>query len=118
MSLDEIAALAPTHIIISPGPCTPKEAGISVDVVRRFGANHRHTTPDDIQPRNEVHREIYFSHAQHVATKEVECVTCHVGLDEVDLSSARNMPTMTTCNTCHNDHKVEATRANRVTRTS
>ncbi|HQR17331.1 MAG TPA: aminodeoxychorismate/anthranilate synthase component II [Gemmatimonadales bacterium] len=37
VSLDEIAALAPSHIIISPGPCTPKEAGISVDVVRRFG---------------------------------------------------------------------------------
>jgi anthranilate synthase/aminodeoxychorismate synthase-like glutamine amidotransferase len=37
MSLDEVAALAPSHIIISPGPCTPHEAGISTDVVRRFG---------------------------------------------------------------------------------
>ena len=37
MTLDEIAALAPSHIIISPGPCTPSEAGISVDVVQRFG---------------------------------------------------------------------------------
>jgi anthranilate synthase/aminodeoxychorismate synthase-like glutamine amidotransferase len=34
---DEIATLAPTHIIISPGPCTPAEAGISTAVVRRFG---------------------------------------------------------------------------------
>jgi anthranilate synthase/aminodeoxychorismate synthase-like glutamine amidotransferase len=41
VSLDEVAALAPTHVILSPGPCTPKEAGISTDVVRRFGA----TTP-------------------------------------------------------------------------
>jgi anthranilate synthase component 2 len=41
MSLDEVAALAPSHIIISPGPCTPHEAGISTDVVRRFGS----TTP-------------------------------------------------------------------------
>ena len=32
-----IAALAPRRIVISPGPCTPAEAGISVDVVRRFG---------------------------------------------------------------------------------
>lgn len=37
VSVDEIAALAPTHIIISPGPCTPSEAGISVDVIRRLG---------------------------------------------------------------------------------
>ena len=38
ISLDEIAALAPKHICISPGPCTPREAGISKDVVLRFGA--------------------------------------------------------------------------------
>ena len=37
LSLDDVAALAPSHIIISPGPCTPHEAGISTDVVRRFG---------------------------------------------------------------------------------
>ena len=37
VSVDEIAALAPTHIIISPGPCTPSEAGISVDLIRRLG---------------------------------------------------------------------------------
>ncbi len=36
ISLDEIAAKNPSHIIISPGPCTPKEAGISVECVRRF----------------------------------------------------------------------------------
>ena len=33
---DEIEARAPTHIIISPGPCTPREAGVSNEVVRRF----------------------------------------------------------------------------------
>ncbi|HET9293451.1 MAG TPA: aminodeoxychorismate/anthranilate synthase component II [Gemmatimonadales bacterium] len=37
VTLNEIQALAPTHIIISPGPCTPAEAGVSVEVVRRFG---------------------------------------------------------------------------------
>jgi anthranilate synthase/aminodeoxychorismate synthase-like glutamine amidotransferase len=36
ISLDEIAALAPQHICISPGPCTPREAGISKEVVLRF----------------------------------------------------------------------------------
>jgi anthranilate synthase/aminodeoxychorismate synthase-like glutamine amidotransferase len=39
ITLDEIAALAPSHIIISPGPCTPREAGISNDVLRRFAPN-------------------------------------------------------------------------------
>jgi len=33
---DAIAAMTPSHIVISPGPCTPDEAGISCDVVRRF----------------------------------------------------------------------------------
>jgi anthranilate synthase component 2 len=37
LSLDEVAAIAPTHIIVSPGPCTPREAGISTELVRRFG---------------------------------------------------------------------------------
>ena len=37
ISLDEIAALAPEQICISPGPCTPREAGISKDLVLRFG---------------------------------------------------------------------------------
>jgi len=38
ISLDEVGALAPEHICISPGPCTPREAGISKDIVLRFGA--------------------------------------------------------------------------------
>jgi anthranilate synthase/aminodeoxychorismate synthase-like glutamine amidotransferase len=37
ISLEKIAALAPNHICISPGPCTPREAGISKDIVLRFG---------------------------------------------------------------------------------
>lgn len=37
MTLSDIEGLAPSHILISPGPCTPAEAGISTDVVRRFG---------------------------------------------------------------------------------
>ncbi len=38
LSLDDIAGLAPSRIILSPGPCTPAEAGVSTGVVRRFGA--------------------------------------------------------------------------------
>jgi anthranilate synthase component 2 len=36
ITLDEIAERAPTHLIVSPGPCTPKEAGISVACIERF----------------------------------------------------------------------------------
>jgi anthranilate synthase component 2 len=36
VSLDEVAALDPARIVISPGPCTPNEAGISVPLIRRF----------------------------------------------------------------------------------
>ena len=36
-SIEEISGWQPEHIIVSPGPCTPKEAGISVDVIRHFG---------------------------------------------------------------------------------
>jgi anthranilate synthase/aminodeoxychorismate synthase-like glutamine amidotransferase len=36
ITLDAIAGLAPDAIAISPGPCTPNEAGISMDVIQRF----------------------------------------------------------------------------------
>ena len=36
ITCDEIAAKKPTHIIVSPGPCTPTEAGISVECIQRF----------------------------------------------------------------------------------
>ena len=36
ISLDEIEGLAPERIVISPGPCTPKQAGISEPLIRRF----------------------------------------------------------------------------------
>jgi anthranilate synthase component 2 len=36
ITLSEIAAWEPTHIVISPGPCTPNEAGISVPLIRQF----------------------------------------------------------------------------------
>jgi anthranilate synthase component 2 len=36
ISLDEVAALAPQRICISPGPCTPNEAGITLGLIERF----------------------------------------------------------------------------------
>ena len=36
ISLEEIEKLAPARLVVSPGPCTPNDAGISVDVIKRF----------------------------------------------------------------------------------
>ncbi|HMN35740.1 MAG: aminodeoxychorismate/anthranilate synthase component II [Chiayiivirga sp.] len=41
LTVDEIRALAPSHIVISPGPCTPNEAGVSLEMIERLGP----TTP-------------------------------------------------------------------------
>ena len=38
LSVAQIEALAPERIVISPGPCTPNEAGVSVEIVERLGA--------------------------------------------------------------------------------
>ncbi|MDO4280599.1 MAG: aminodeoxychorismate/anthranilate synthase component II [Peptococcaceae bacterium] len=37
LSVDEIAALAPSHIILSPGPGRPEDAGVIIDVVKKLG---------------------------------------------------------------------------------
>jgi anthranilate synthase component II len=41
LSVEEIRELAPDRIVVSPGPCTPREAGVSVEVIRALGP----TTP-------------------------------------------------------------------------
>jgi anthranilate synthase/aminodeoxychorismate synthase-like glutamine amidotransferase len=38
VAVEDVGAMNPTAIVLSPGPCTPKEAGITVDVIRRWGA--------------------------------------------------------------------------------
>jgi len=39
ITLDEIASLAPEKIVISPGPCSPSEAGISIELIRKFAGS-------------------------------------------------------------------------------
>jgi anthranilate synthase component 2 len=39
LTVDDVERLAPERIVISPGPCTPNEAGISVELIKRLGAN-------------------------------------------------------------------------------
>ncbi len=43
LSPAEIEALNPDHILISPGPCTPQEAGVSIDLIRHYAAKGKRT---------------------------------------------------------------------------
>jgi anthranilate synthase/aminodeoxychorismate synthase-like glutamine amidotransferase len=42
---EEVEALRPSHIVISPGPCTPQDAGISIELVRHFARPEARRTP-------------------------------------------------------------------------
>ena len=39
LTVEQVGDMAPNAIVVSPGPCSPREAGISVDVIRRYGAH-------------------------------------------------------------------------------
>ena len=39
VTVEEIEAMHPDHIVVSPGPCTPQEAGISIELIRHFAGN-------------------------------------------------------------------------------
>lgn len=39
ITLEAISALAPSHLVISPGPCTPNQAGVSLDAIQHFAGH-------------------------------------------------------------------------------
>jgi anthranilate synthase component 2 len=45
LSPEEVEALQPSHIVISPGPCTPQDAGISIELIRHFARPEARRTP-------------------------------------------------------------------------
>jgi hypothetical protein len=65
---------------------------------------HKDTT--NIQATPAPARDLLFSHQRHVGMKDVECTTCHAGLDKVEYAGPANMPSMATCVTCHNNAKA------------
>ncbi len=42
ITLEDIERMAPSHIVVSPGPCTPHEAGISVESIKHFEIGRAH----------------------------------------------------------------------------
>ena len=42
ITIDQLEQLQPRRILVSPGPCTPKEAGISVSVIKAFGGKDQY----------------------------------------------------------------------------
>lgn len=45
VSIGEIEAMRPERIVVSPGPCTPQDAGISIELIRHFAGGSKHTVP-------------------------------------------------------------------------
>jgi len=45
VSVEEIEAMRPERIVVSPGPCTPQEAGISIELVRHFAGGSKYKVP-------------------------------------------------------------------------
>jgi len=68
-----------------------------------------HKNPDNIEAAPPRVRSLIFSHEKHTSMKDVECVACHKGLEEVEYAGPKNMPSMETCSICHNDAKATNT---------
>jgi anthranilate synthase/aminodeoxychorismate synthase-like glutamine amidotransferase len=45
VTIGEIEAMRPEHIVVSPGPCTPQDAGISIELIRHFAGKPTHRVP-------------------------------------------------------------------------
>ncbi len=45
VTVEEIEAMQPEHIVVSPGPCTPQEAGISIELIRHFAGKGKVKVP-------------------------------------------------------------------------
>jgi anthranilate synthase/aminodeoxychorismate synthase-like glutamine amidotransferase len=45
VNIGEIEAMRPERIVVSPGPCTPQDAGISIELIRHFAGGSKHTVP-------------------------------------------------------------------------
>ncbi|MBC6949792.1 hypothetical protein DWB58_17840, partial [candidate division KSB1 bacterium] len=69
-----------------------------------------HTDVDNLEAFALPNREdIVFNHKQHIAGQQLECATCHAGIEQSEAPSVAYLPVMASCNSCHNE--VKATNA-------
>jgi anthranilate synthase/aminodeoxychorismate synthase-like glutamine amidotransferase len=54
VSVEQIEAMHPERIVISPGPCTPQEAGISIELIRHFAARSKNGDKDKDKDKDKV----------------------------------------------------------------
>lgn len=65
-----------------------------------------HSNPDEVETWANPQRTINFSHEKHLGMDDVECATCHQGLEKVNYAQPENLPAMATCLTCHDGGKA------------
>ena len=61
-----------------------------------------HVTDDYVEFEN-PNRDIKFNHSLHVLKENLNCISCHKAINEVDLASSEQLPEMQQCMECHND---------------
>lgn len=61
-----------------------------------------HLAPDNIASRTVPARSLVFAHQKHLVMKDVECKSCHDGIEESTTSGEQHLPAMEACATCHN----------------
>lgn len=70
ITLEEIERLAPQHLVISPGPCTPNEAGISVAAIKKFANKIDHGQVWGLLSENDdtLQKDLFEHKTQNVLT--------------------------------------------------
>lgn len=58
-------------------------------------------TPPPADFAKKAKYQVIFSHKKHVEGQEIDCTTCHAGIDESETAEVKHLPTMEDCYTCH-----------------
>lgn len=64
-----------------------------------------HSNSKNVLPRKAIHLKTKFSHKRHLSDSQ-NCTPCHLGLENIDKASGKNLPTMEVCQTCHDNKKA------------
>ncbi|MBD3291013.1 cytochrome C [candidate division KSB1 bacterium] len=65
-----------------------------------------HVNMENLQSFENPQRDYYFNHKLHVTSENMDCETCHSGIEKVDMGDGEKIPSREICNTCHNGLKA------------